>query len=605
MSRSLAILFIVTNLWQTALTSSARPRWTEAQAQAWQEKHSWLVGCNYAPAYAINQLEFWQRGTWDHEAVARELKWAGDLGFTSLRVYLHHLLWQSEDREGFLERVDWFLKTADANGMGVLFVLLDGVWDPFPRAGKQRDPKPHVHNSGWLQSPGVEILKDPQRHDELKDYIHGFVKRYRADKRVHGWDIFNEPDNMNRPAYVEHEPENKLELATALLKKAYAWARDADPTQPITSGVWLGPWPEDKKLSEMETFMLKESDIITFHAYGDLASVKQCVESLQRFKRPILCTEYMARGNGSKFDPILGYFKEQQVGAYNWGFVSGKSQTIYPWDSWTKTYTAEPKVWFHDILRPDGSPYRKGEVRYIKQLTGKAKKKERPFTPGGKYRQGDNNRPRPRVIDPGSATKPPSDAIVLFDGTDMSNWDLGKKKDGTPWQDPKWKIENGYLEVVPKTGGITSKEKFGSCQIHIEWATPEEVKGNGQGRGNSGVFIVGHGEVQVLDSYQNDTYPDGQAAAIYNRYPPLVNASRKPGEWQSYDIIYYAPQFEAGKVTKPATLTVLHNGVLVHHAAEVPGKAVECPISLQDHKNPVRYRNIWVRPLRGYDEASP
>ncbi|MFT4641216.1 MAG: hypothetical protein ACI8T1_004553 [Verrucomicrobiales bacterium] len=153
------------------------------------------------------------------------------------------------------------------------------------------------------------------------------------------------------------------------------------------------------------------------------------------------------------------------------------------------------------------------------------------------------------------------------------------------------------MEIVPKTGQITSKDKFGSSQIHIEWASPAEVIGSSQGRGNSGVYINGHGEVQVLDSYENDTYPDGQAASIYNKYPPLVNASRKPGEWQTYDIIYDAP-----KEGKPATLTIMHNGILVHHAAEVPGDAVECSISLQDHSNPVRYRNIWVRPLKGYDE---
>ena len=594
--------------------AEARPKWTQAEAKVWYEEHKWLVGCNFAPSYAINQLEFWQRDTWDYKAVERELKWAGELGFTSLRVYLHDLLWSSEDREGFLERVDWFLGRADENGMGVLFVLLDGVWDPFPKAGKQREPTPHKHNSGWVQSPGVEILKDPQRHDEMKDYIHGFVRRYRSDKRVHGWDLFNEPDNRNSISYGEHEPENKLELATALLKKAYGWARDADPAQPITSAPWLGPWPEDKKLSEMEKFMLEESDIISFHAYGDLDSVRACVESLRRFGRPLLCTEYMARGNGSTFDPILGYFKEQRVGAYNWGFVSGKSQTIYPWDSWEREYTAEPEVWFHDILRRDGSPYRKKEVNYIKRLTGKAPpepEKARRMAPGGKYAVGDMERPRPSVVAPGSAStpdapgRPPSDAIVLFDGSDMSQWHLGKKKGGGEWEGPKWKLENGYMEIVPKTGGITSKQKFGSCQIHIEWATPSEVKGSSQGRGNSGVYIVGHGEVQVLDSYQNDTYPDGQAAAIYGRFPPLVNASRKPGEWQAYDIIYLAPELKEGKIVKPATFTVLHNGVLVHHAAEVPGAAIECPISLQDHSNPVRYRNIWVRPLRGYDQPAP
>lgn len=231
-----------------------------------------------------------------------------------------------------------------------------------------------------------------------------------------------------------------------------------------------------------------------------------------------------------------------------------------------------------------------------------APKKEAPFTPGGKWRKGDMRRPRPPVVTPGTAStrdapgQPPSDAIVVFDGKDLSQWQ-GRDKG-----EAKWKIEDGYMEVVAKTGEITTKEKFADCQIHIEWATPSEVKGNSQGRGNSGVFIQGHCEVQVLDSFENDTYPDGQAAAIYGQYPPLVNACRKPGEWQTYDIFYEAPRLdEEKKMVKPAYLTVIHNGVLVHHHVEVPGNAVECPLMLQDHGNPVRYRNIWVRKLKGYD----
>ncbi len=232
---------------------------------------------------------------------------------------------------------------------------------------------------------------------------------------------------------------------------------------------------------------------------------------------------------------------------------------------------------------------------------GAAEKKEAPFTPGGKWRQHDGKRPQPRVVDPGTASTPaagtaPSDAVVLFDGKDLSAWQGGKGE-------AKWKVADGYFEVVAKTGSITTKEKFGDAQIHLEWATPAEVKGNSQGRGNSGFFIVGHGEVQVLDSYQNPTYADGSAAAIYGQYPPLVNASRKPGEWQSYDVVYVAPRLDdQKKLTQPARLTVFHNGLLVHHNVEVPGQAIECPLQLQDHGNPVRYRNIWVRRLKGYDE---
>jgi hypothetical protein len=208
----------------------------------------------------------------------------------------------------------------------------------------------------------------------------------------------------------------------------------------------------------------------------------------------------------------------------------------------------------------------------------------------------------PKVIDPGPVGGPPSDAIVLFDGKDLSQW---RGVNG----EARWEVKDGAA-IVNRTGGITSKQEFGDVQLHIEWATPKEVKGEGQGRGNSGVFLQGRYEVQVLDSYDNKTYFHGQAAAVYKQYPPLVNASRRPGEWQTYDIIYHAPHFdEAGKVTKRATVTVLHNGVLVQDNVEIKGTTShdqeprytkhppKGPIVLQDHGNPVRYRNIWVRPL--------
>jgi hypothetical protein len=219
----------------------------------------------------------------------------------------------------------------------------------------------------------------------------------------------------------------------------------------------------------------------------------------------------------------------------------------------------------------------------------------------------DLNRPLPPVIDPGPAGPPasaPSDAVILFDGEDLSQWEDGK---GGP---ANWKVEGGYMEVVAKTGSIRTKKGFGDCQLHIEWATPSAVSGEGQERGNSGVFLMDLYEVQVLDSYNNRTYADGQAAAIYGQYPPLINASRGPGEWQAYDIVFHRPRSGAdGKLVKPARLTVFHNGVLVHDNAELTGPTAhkarppykthpdKLPLSLQDHGNPVRYRNIWLREL--------
>lgn len=227
-----------------------------------------------------------------------------------------------------------------------------------------------------------------------------------------------------------------------------------------------------------------------------------------------------------------------------------------------------------------------------------------------KYTGNDLRRPRPTVVVPPTpsmpeqAGKPPSDAIVLFDGTHFDHWQSDRKREDD--DRPQWKMADGYFEIKPGSGGIRTREKFGSCQIHLEWRTPDVVKGNGQGRGNSGFYINGHPEIQLLDSYENDTYPDGQAAGIYGFLPPLVNASLPPGEWQTYDIIYMAPRFDAKKkMTHKPQYTVLHNGVLVHHAVEVSGNAVECQFALQDHGNPLRFRNIWVRRLRGYDEHPP
>ena len=364
----IAVVFLVFSSIQIA--PQAREQWTTNYANAWYAKQPWFAGCNFGPSTAINQLEMWQAETWDPKTIDRELQWAQDIGFNSVRVFLHHLVWQ-QDSKAYLKRIDKFLAIAKKHKIGVVMVPLDAVWDPFPKLGTQRAPKPHLHNSGWAQSPGVEILREPARHDELEPYITGLIKHFRKDKRIHAWDLFNEPDNINRPAYVQYEPTNKADLSLQLLKKCFAWARAANPSQPITSGVWLTTWADPAKLSPIEKFMLEESDIITFHNYADIKEVTQCVNNLRRYNRPILCTEYMARPRGSTFDPILGYLKNEKVGAYNWGFVAGKSQTIYPWETWTKTYTNAPAIWFHDIFQTNGVPYSIQEIHYIKSVTKK------------------------------------------------------------------------------------------------------------------------------------------------------------------------------------------------------------------------------------------
>ena len=345
-------------------------RWSEERAKAWGGEHPWLVGCNFSPSGAINQLEMWQAASFDRQGIDRELGWAESLGFNSLRVFLHSLAWQ-QDPQGFLDRMDEFLALADKHHIGVLFVFFDSCWHPEPKIGTQPAPKPHVHNSGWVQDPGKAVLQDPAAFEQLKPYVQAVAKRFRNDKRIHGWDVWNEPDNGNDSSYGAREVKDKGELVAPKLAQVFAWLREVNPSQPLTSGVWKGDWTADAKLSPTERVQLENSDVISFHAYGDADALTQRIESLRRYGRPILCTEYMARPAGSTFEPNLGVMKNAGVAAYNWGFVAGKTQTVYPWDSWKKVYTAEPPVWFHDIFRADGTPYRQEEVDYIRSVTGK------------------------------------------------------------------------------------------------------------------------------------------------------------------------------------------------------------------------------------------
>ena len=345
-----------------ATFANAGEQWSKEKAESWYKAQPWPVGSNYITSTAINQLEMWQADTFDPETIDRELGWAEGLGFNTMRVFLHDIPYR-DDREGFLRRIDQFLKVADRHKIRPMLVLFDAVWDPNPKAGKQRDPRPHVHNSGWVQSPGRAILEDSTRHDELEGYVKGVIGKFKDDPRVLAWDIFNEPDNPNTSAYGKLEFAEKPRRALELLRKSYAWARSVDPIQPITSGVWVGDdWSDPENLTPVWRFQLDKSDIITYHDYNAWPKHKARIDALRRLGRPILCTEYMARPLGSTFDPILGNLKDEEVGAYNWGFVAGKSQTIYPWDTWTKDYTAEPETWFHDIFRADGTPFGAKEV---------------------------------------------------------------------------------------------------------------------------------------------------------------------------------------------------------------------------------------------------
>jgi Cellulase (glycosyl hydrolase family 5) len=344
-------------------------RWTEKQANDWYAAQPWYVGSNYIPSNAINELEMWQASTFDPKRIDVELGWAESIGLNAMRVFLHDLLWQ-QDAAGFQKRIDTFLAITAKHHIKILFVLFDSCWDPNPQLGPQRAPRPGVHNSGWVQSPGARALEDPSQYPHLEAYVKGVVGAFAKDSRVLGWDVWNEPDNTNDGNYPD--PANKVEIIAKLLPQVFGWARSAHPTQPLTSGLWKGEWAPLEKLDGVPREQVELSDIISFHNYDKPESFESRVTSLLPYRRPLICTEYMARSNGSTFQRTLPIAKKYNVAAFNWGLVEGKTQTTLPWDSWQKPYIdRQPAMWFHDIFRTDGTPYSTDEVNFIRTITGR------------------------------------------------------------------------------------------------------------------------------------------------------------------------------------------------------------------------------------------
>jgi Cellulase (glycosyl hydrolase family 5) len=349
---------------------AAAEQWSAEQAQAWYAKQPWLVGCNFAPSTAINQLEMWQAETFDPATIDRELGWAAAIGMNTVRVFLHDVPYQ-QDAAGFFARVDRFLELCAKHKIRPMLVLFDGVWDPDPQPGPQRRPRNGVHNSGWVQGPGRVILADPRKQDALEPYVTAVLKRYGQDDRVLAWDLFNEPDNLNSNSYGPLELPKKDELAARLAKKSFAWARAVDPKQPLTVGLWSGPeWNAPEKLNEVHRVALDQSDVISYHDYNAPAAHEGRIAELRPTGRPLLCTEFMARGNGSTFESILPILKREKIAAYCWGLVDGLTNTKYPWSTWQMPELGEPEPWHHEIFHTDGRPYREGEVRMIRELTG-------------------------------------------------------------------------------------------------------------------------------------------------------------------------------------------------------------------------------------------
>ncbi|HKU88933.1 MAG TPA: hypothetical protein VJP84_04030 [Steroidobacteraceae bacterium] len=342
-------------------------QWTPAKAQTWYSQQRWLVGSNYIPTDAINQLEMWQADTFNPAQIDKELGWAEGIGMNTMRVFLHDQLW-AQDEAGFRKRLDEFLAIAAKHGIKPLLVFFDSCWDPNPKPGPQHPPIPGVHNSGWVQSPGRAGLADAANYPKLKAYVQGVIRAFAQDPRILGWDLWNEPDNG-----ADDRTGEKWKGVSTLLPQVFAWAREADPSQPLTSGVWHNDdWSRDK-LNPVERLQIEQSDVITFHVYDWPEVLERRVRQLQAYGRPIICTEYLARGAGSTFDTSLPLARRLHVGMINWGLVLGKTQTNFPWDSWQKPYTQNPPVvWHHDVFHADGKPYRQAEVDQVRALTTSA-----------------------------------------------------------------------------------------------------------------------------------------------------------------------------------------------------------------------------------------
>ena len=396
-------LFISCNNKNTTQSQKSN-RWSEEKIWEWYNNQPWPVGTNFITSSSINQLEFWQEETFDPDLIEKELKLSASIGMNTHRVFLHDLLWE-QDSIGFMERINKFLEISDRYGIKTLFVFFDDVWHPVPKLGKQPEPIPNVHNPGWVQSPGAKILYDTLSHNKLESYVKGIVGRFANDSRILAWDLYNEPGQKgiasheiskertielhkkigieiteeNRSAYnlSKIDPKDIKQIHTlSLLKKTVKWLREINPSQPITTGIyaWDADWAPISDLSELDQFIINSSDIISFHSYASKEEVLEKVKQLKNYNRPLLCTEYIAREHKSTFEDILPIFYDNKIGAYNWGFVSGKTNTIYPWKSWDSTYTGPPNKWHHDIFYQNGEPFSNDEIELIKKLTSMANK---------------------------------------------------------------------------------------------------------------------------------------------------------------------------------------------------------------------------------------
>ena len=325
--------------------------WSHGKANAWYARHKWINGANFIPSTAINQLEMWQADTFDPVTIDRELGYAEGIGFNTMRVFLHSVAWH-EDPEGFKQRLNQYLTIANKHHIQTIFVFFDDCWNPNAKPGKQPEPKPGVHNSGWMQDPGRQLTTDAD-FAGLKAYVDDILTTFKHDNRILLWDLYNEPGNSDKNI-----------KSAVLLTKVFTWAHAINPDQPVSAGIWNA----DQK--ELNKIQLDNSDVITYHCYDTPENHLALIRKLKLNDRPLICTEYMARPRNSTFENTLPMLKKENVGAINWGLVSGKTNTIYAWDK-PMPDGAEPKLWFHDVFRKDGTPYKKEETDLIKKLNGK------------------------------------------------------------------------------------------------------------------------------------------------------------------------------------------------------------------------------------------
>lgn len=325
-------------------------KWSREKAKEWYAEQGTILGANFVPNTAINQLEMWQEDTFDPDTIDRELGYAEGIGMNTMRVYLHSLAYKA-DKEGFKERMEEYLSIADRHGIKTMFVIFDDVWNAEPKIGKQPEPKAGTHNSGWVQDPGYPASKNEENFPELEIYVKDIIGTFAQDDRILLWDLYNEPGN-----------NDKGNESLALLEEVFSWARAVNPSQPLSVGLWK--WD----LKDLNTYQALNSDIITYHSYEDPEKHQRLIQLLKTHGRPMICTEYMARTRNNTFNNTLPMLKEENIGAINWGLVKGKSNTIYAWNTPIES-GEEPVEWFHDIFRKDGTPYRQDEVDLIKKIS--------------------------------------------------------------------------------------------------------------------------------------------------------------------------------------------------------------------------------------------